>query len=260
MGFAPDWLSLRAPADRAARDAGLLARALALGPEQIVDLGAGTGATLRAMEAAQPLRARWTLVDNDPALLALAPRLEGRVTCIQADLTDLQALPLHGASLVTASALLDLVSDAWLGGLVARLAEHGLPFYAALSYDGAMSWTPPDPADADVTHAFNADQRSDKGFGPALGPDGATRAARLFQAAGYTVELAQSPWVLGPQDRALQAELLDGIAAAATRAGYSGSPAWLAARHAALGHAQALIGHIDLLAVPPEAPERKAHG
>lgn len=257
MGFAPDWLSLRAPADRAARDAGLLARAGACAGERIVDLGAGTGATVRAMTDVVPTGVHWTLVDNDPALLALAPRLGGRVTGVQADLTDLEALPLDGATLVTASALLDLVSEAWLEGLVARLARAGLPFYAALSYDGDMSWTPENGEDAAVTCAFNADQRSDKGFGPALGADSATRAAVLFRNAGYTVELGDSPWRLGPQDQPLQAELLNGIATAAARAGHSGTDVWLARRRAALDHAQARIGHKDFLAVPPE---RRAHG
>ncbi|MCL1628226.1 class I SAM-dependent methyltransferase [Roseibaca sp. V10] len=257
MGFAPDWLSLRAPADRAARDARLLAMAGARAGERIVDLGAGTGATVRAMSDVVPTGMRWTLVDNDPGLLALAPRLGGRVTGVQADLTELDALPLDGATLVTASALLDLVSEAWLEGLVARLVRAGLPFYAALSYDGEMSWTPEHDEDAAVTRAFNADQRSDKGFGPALGAESATRAATLFRNAGYTVELADSPWRLGPTDQTLQAELLDGIATAAARAGHNGTELWLATRRAALDHAEVRIGHKDLLAVPPE---RRAHG
>lgn len=51
MGFAPQWLALREPADRAARDTALLARAAHLaGPAPvIVDLGAGTGASVRAL-------------------------------------------------------------------------------------------------------------------------------------------------------------------------------------------------------------------
>lgn len=257
MGFAPDWLNLRAPADRAARDADLMARAGVLAGPRIVDLGAGTGSTLHAMAGAVPADTRWTLVDNDAALLALAPRHGDRVTTMQADLADLDALPLEEATLVTASALLDLVSEAWLDALVTRLARQRLPFYAALSYDGQMAWTPADPRDAAVTRAFNADQRSDKGFGPALGPESAARAAALLRAAGYTVALAESPWDLGPDAQTLQTELLAGIAAAAARAGQPDTDAWLAARCANLGAVQARIGHMDLLAVPPEG---RAHG
>ncbi len=54
----------------------------------------------------------------------------------------LDALPLDGARLVTASALCDLVSRDWLEALADRLAARGPAFYAALSYDGAMAWTP----------------------------------------------------------------------------------------------------------------------
>lgn len=252
MGFAPDWLALRASADRAARDPALLAQAGAIAGGTIVDLGAGTGATLRAMADVVPDDTGWTLVDNDAALLALAPRWGGRVRNVQADLTDLDALPLAGAGLVTASALLDLVSDTWLDALVMRLVQHRLPLYAALSYDGAMSWTPAHDDDDGVTLAFNRDQSGDKGFGPALGPAGALRARDRLAAAGYRVLMADSPWQLGPTDDALQAELLHGIATAAARAGHDAADSWLSARMTALPHTQARIGHIDLLALPPE--------
>ena len=253
MGFAPDWLALRAPADNAARDPALLAQAGTLARGRIVDLGAGTGATLRAMAQVVPDETAWTLVDNDAGLLARAPRMAGQVQTVQADLTDLGALPLAGAGLVTASALLDLVSEAWLVALVARLAEHKLPFYAALSYDGQMSWSPTHAADDSVTRAFNRDQCSDKGFGgPALGPTAAMRARDLLARVGYDVTLACSPWRLGPEDAALQTELLSGIAAAATRAGNDMARPWQSARIAALPSARACIGHLDLLARPPE--------
>lgn len=251
MGFAPDWLALRAPADDAGRDAALLARASTCANGHIVDLGAGTGATPRAMAGALGDNVHWTLVDNDPALLALAPNLDGRVTKVQADLTDLDGLPLAQAGLVTASALLDLVSEAWLKGLVDRLANAGLPFYAALTYNGNMAWAPDLPDDGSITDAFNQDQRSDKGFGPSLGPDAARVAAEHFHMAGYTVSTADSPWVLGPDMFDLQVQLLDGIAAAAARAGHQHAHGWAQERVAQIPTAQARIGHTDLLALPP---------
>lgn len=252
MGFAPDWLGLRAPADDAGRNPALLARAATCAGGHIVDLGAGTGATPRAMAGAVGDHVTWTLVDNDPALLALAPRLGGRVTPLQADLTDLDAVPLAQAGLVTASALLDLVSEDWLDKLVGRLARHEKPFYAALSYNGDMHWTPALDDDASVTEAFNQDQRSDKGFGPALGPDAARIAAERFHAAGFTVVTGDSPWSLGSGQHDLQVHLLQGIAAAAARAGHASAEHWGRDRIARIPTARAHIGHTDLLAVPPD--------
>lgn len=247
MGFSADWLALREPADHAARDAGLLARAarIARRADVIVDLGCGTGSTRRAFGSAVPAAMQWRMVDGDAALLALAG---GEGHCL--DLRDLAALPLAGAGLVTASALLDLVSEPWLAGLVARLAAEGLPFYAALSYDGVMEWTPAHDADAAVRAAFNRHQGGDKGFGPALGPQAAVRAAAMLREAGFDVALAESPWRLGAVEDPLSRELIAGIGQAAREVGLDADEvaAWTAARMTGSG---GVIGHLDLLALPP---------
>ncbi|MEL7014277.1 MAG: class I SAM-dependent methyltransferase, partial [Pseudomonadota bacterium] len=71
MGFDPEWLALREPADHAARDATLLGRAVtAAGPAPVIlDLACGTGSTLRAVAPHMQVHAVWRLVDNDLALL-----------------------------------------------------------------------------------------------------------------------------------------------------------------------------------------------
>ncbi|MEE4362118.1 MAG: class I SAM-dependent methyltransferase [Pseudomonadales bacterium] len=257
MGFSADWLALREPADRAARNAALARRAAeAAGPAPlVVDLGCGTGASWRALAPFMPEGTRWRFVDRDPHLLALAGAEAGcGVELIEADLADLEALPLDGATLVTASALLDLVPEPWVAALARRL---GMPFYAALSYGGEMAWTPEDPRDAAVTAAFNRHQRGDKGLGPALGPDAGRRSAEIFAAAGYAVETADSPWQLGPDMAALQRELTDGIAAAAAEAGAHEAEAWGRHRRDLADRTTCLIGHLDLLAIP-ESPSREA--
>ncbi len=52
-----------------------------------------------------------------------------------------------GRALVTASALLDLVSERWLRALAARCAGHGAAVLFALSYDGRIVCSPEDPDD-----------------------------------------------------------------------------------------------------------------
>ncbi|HWL58637.1 MAG TPA: class I SAM-dependent methyltransferase [Paracoccus sp. (in: a-proteobacteria)] len=249
MGFPATWLHLREPADRLSRDAGLMrAAAEAAGPYPVVaDLGCGTGATMRAMAPDMPPDAQWRLIDRDPDLLArIAPK--AAVTRHEVDLADLNHLPLSGASLVTASALLDLMPADWAAELARQLGP--CPFYAALTYDGTMEWQPPLAADADVTLAFNAHQRGDKGLGPAMGPDAPALTTRIFEAAGYDVQLAPSPWHLGPREADLQRALLEGIATAADEAGCEGTREWLAARISAIPEARCRIGHADLLARP----------
>ena len=257
MGFSAAWLALREPADHAARDAGLLRAAVQAAGQQavIVDLGCGTGSTIRAFSGHLAEAATWRLVDNDPELLRHASMAaQGAVTTHRIDLRDLDSIPLDGASLVTASALLDLCSLAWVERLAARLADHRLPFYAALTYDGVMNWTPADTADAAVTSAFNRHQVGDKGFGPALGPGASDAMAVALERHGYAVHRADSPWQLGPDQCALQRELLAGIALAAAEAGEAKAMAWGGARTAAAETALCQIGHTDVLALPPVAP------
>ena len=259
MGFSADWLALREPADLAARDGALLRRAVqAAGPEPlIVDLGCGTGATWRAMAQHFPKGARWRFVDNDPALLALAAAVAGGgAELVEADIADIDALPLQGATLVTASALLDLVSDAWVQALADRL---NAPLYAALSYDGIMHWSPQDPEDAAITHAFNHHQRSDKGLGPALGPDAAGRAAQHLGAKGFDVAQAESPWHLGPDMAELQIALTSGIAQAAADAGAQNARDWGQRRQMAAQNTRCTIGHLDILAIPGRAQIEARH-
>jgi SAM-dependent methyltransferase len=249
VSFDAAWLDLREPADRAARDAGLLAAAAAhLGEGPALDLGCGTGATTRAFGG----RGRWRLVDRDPALLAIAAASGETVA---ADLADLGALPFEGARLVTASALLDLASAEWIEALAARAAAEAAAVYAALSYDGVLDWQPPHPADAGVRDAFNAHQRRDKGLlGPALGPDAAAALAAALSRRGYAVRTAASPWRLGPGR--LVAALVEGIARAAGEQGVEAS-AWRQARLAASGVSQATVGHVDLLALPGPSAQSK---
>ncbi len=80
MGFSADWLALRDPADRAARDQTLARRAAeAAGPAPvIVDLGCGTGASWRALAPLLPDGARWRFVDNDPGCWSIAGARRGR--------------------------------------------------------------------------------------------------------------------------------------------------------------------------------------
>ncbi len=277
-GFSAAWLALREPYDRAARNAAVLeavAAAFAGAPAAAVtDLGCGTGATMRALAPRLPACQRWRLVDNDRALLELALSsgmtalpAGASVTAVAADLAagapgDLRKDDGAGAieallgegDLVTTSALLDLVSADWLDRLVAALARLSRPFYAALSYDGAVVLSPPSVCDREMIAAVNRHQRTDKGFGPALGPEAARTALARLRAAGFAVAEGRSDWQLDADDRAIQMALLAGWAGAAGEIGTA--PAiiehWLGERrhHVDAGRSRMRVGHVDVFAAP----------
>lgn len=266
-GFSAEWLALRAAADRRARSPALvtaLRRRLSAtrrrdGPLRVVDLGAGTGSTLRLLSPLMPEPQHWTLVDNDGALLATVARRQGSrrivVEAVHADLADRALLTrlLRGADLVTASALIDLVSEGWCRALASAAARRGTLLYAALSYDGRIVFEPSDPQDSVVHALFNRHQRRDKGFGPALGPAAAETLARLSAAAGAGLQTGRSDWSLAPGDLPLLGPLLDGWAAAAHEmAPERRDPiaAWHARRRALLAsrRLRVRVGHRDILA------------
>ena len=267
-GFSVDWLDLREPADSRARDASLLTQAkawLLKGPEPIVvDLGAGTGSTFRAFAnsgVSQSGPYSWRLIDQDTKLLAEARRRHGSCQSLETfelDLANTYGLPLTNARLVTASALFDLVSAPFIDSLATALQTHcrqqPLGLYAALIYDGNTQWTPAHPLDESVLAAFNRDQLRNKGFGPSLGPGACDYLELRLMEAGFSVSHAESPWILDSADKALIIELIEGIAAAVDHdpSLESGSlREWRTFRQANASQGGCIVGHRDLLALPP---------
>jgi SAM-dependent methyltransferase len=260
-GFSADWLALREPFDLRARSPVVLDAVAGFFERQhsvrVIDLASGTGSTLRALSPKLPPRQSWTLVDNDPDLLAAATskNQDVSVTVVARDLSrDPEAALEETVDLVTTSAFLDLVSDAWLHRVATAVTARAIPFYAALSYDGRVVFTPPDPFDAAVVGAVNQHQRTDKGFGAALGPAAADVALTRFTALRYAVIQGSSDWQIGPEDRDMQNELLDGWARAARDIGAlpaRGITAWLTRRRAMTAAGSSLlVGHVDFFAVP----------
>jgi len=226
----------------------------------IVDLACGAGSTVRALGPRLSARQHWDLVDNDPHLLALAcsGTFGDGVTlnAVPLDLSSNFAAALGGTKdLITISALLDLVSENWLDRFARHVAAHARCVYAALTYDGRIELSPADPLDTSITSAVNAHQRTDKGFGPALGPSAAAVAIAQFRALGYSIVQGRSDWTIGTGDREIQQELLAGWASAASEVKSLPRPDidnWLARRRSAVEARVSTmrVGHVDFLATP----------
>jgi SAM-dependent methyltransferase len=263
-GFSADWLALRARYDLAARNPSVLDAVMAsihgLSSVRVLDLACGSGSTMRALHTHFPARQHWDLVDNDPDLLALARTSDFgtgiTLDAIRFDLDrNLDVVVDATVDLITTSALLDLVSKAWLDRFLREAAARSLPIYAALTYDGRTDLSPEDPLDEAVVSAVNAHQRTDKGFGPALGPSAAAAAIAGCELLDYSVVSGKSDWLIGPDDRAMQNKLLEGWARAAREIGTltnSEVAAWLRRRTAALseGLSSMRVGHVDFFAFP----------
>ena len=263
--FTPDWLALREPVDHRSRAADLMAPLAewwgARPSQRVLDLGSGTGSNLRYLAPRLPGEQEWTLVDRDAALLdqatgaAVAIAGVARVKRVPGEL-DREGLGLvPGADLVTASALLDLVTHQWLDQLVASCRGAGSAALLTLTWDGTMTWDDPDSDDALVAEAVRIHQLRDKGMGPALGPAAGQAAERAFRVAGYHTWLRPSPWHLGADDGSLARALIDGWWAAASEQRPEDAPlirGWAERRRVTAAPRFGLeVGHVDLLALPP---------
>lgn len=263
-GFTADWLTLREPYDVKARSESVLKAVVeslrGLPSVRIVDIACGTGSTLRTLAPRLQTPQHWRLADNDLSLLARAAETKRppgvAVDTVPLDLNrDLEAVLDGALDLLTASALLDLVSESWLERLTVEAAARAIPVYAALNYDGRIEFGTPDPQDKAMIAAVNAHQRTDKGFGPALGPLAASSAAARFEKFGYTVIQERSDWLFGPDDSAIQFEILAGWASAARDIAtmpLEDIAGWLVRRRDAVAAKTSSIrvGHVDVFARP----------
>lgn len=262
-----EWLALREPADAAARAADLVeplpGRVGASGRRVIHDLGGGTGSMGRWLAPRLAGPQHWVVHDRDADLLEGAvvppgPAADGSPVTVEARRSDITALhpdDLAGADLITASALLDMLTGEELSALVAACAGAGCPTLLTLSVVGRVTLTPADPLDARIEAAFNDHQRRDAGAGRLLGPDAAAVAAEGFRRAGADVLVRPSPWRLGPGHAALTAEWFAGWVGAACEQDPDLAPEAEEYTRRRLAEAEAgrlavTVGHADLLVLP----------
>jgi len=250
------WLALREPADATARSAALTRAVVSALPAdrplRILDLGSGTGSNARYLTPYLPAGSQWLLVDKDPSVLAAAPYETRELDLGARDAPEI----FDGRDFVTASALLDLVSTPYLAWLADRCRAHHAVALFALTYTGRSTCTPLEPEDGVMCALLNLHQKqSDKGFGPAAGPDAVARAEEAFDAVGYRVQRQRSDWHLQPGARELQRVLIQGWADAALEMAPFEEDViadWLTRRvaHVEAGRSRITVSHEDLAAFP----------
>lgn len=262
------WLALREPADAAARAPDLAERLArhrpAAGRWVIHDLGGGTGAMGRWLSPRLPGPQHWVVHDYDADLLEVAavdrpgPAADGAAVTVErrrSDITHLLPGDLAGATLITASALLDVLTEDELAAVMRLCAGAGCPVLLTLSVVGRVDLTPADPLDLRVGAAFNDHQRRSTERGRLLGPDAVGVAVDGLTQRGCEVLVRASPWRLGRSEANLAAEWFTGWvdAACEQRTGLAAEVDGYARRRltqATAGCLRVTVDHADVLVVP----------
>jgi hypothetical protein len=263
----PEWLVLREPADTAARSAELaeiLGRHLPAADRLVIhDLGGGSGAMGRWLAPRLPGPQHWVVHDRDTGLLELAvaappgPAADGAAVTVEArrsDITRLAPGDLAGASLIAASALLDMLTADELIRMLGACAGIGRPLLLTLTVVGRVALTPADPLDARMAAAFNAHQRRTTTAGRLLGPDAVAAAVNELRGTGAELVVRPSPWRLATHAN-LMAEWFGGWVAAACEqkpapAAEAGAYRDRRLAQAAAGELAVTVDHADLLVLP----------
>jgi hypothetical protein len=230
----------------------------------IHDLACGTGAMGRWLAPLLPGRQHWVLHDRDADLLEIAavdvpgPAADGAGVTAEtrrSDITRLGPDAFAGASLITASALLDLMTEDELTRLIGVCAEAACPVLFSLSVVGRVDISPAHPLDSRVAAAFDAHQRRTTAAGALLGPDAVAAAVAGFRRMGADVIVRPSPWRLSTAEADLAAEWLTGwVDAACEQEPELAADAEAYARRrlaqARAGRLGITVGHADLLVLP----------
>ena len=216
------WLAVREPEDARARSTAL-AEALASQvhgtPVIAHDLGSGTGSMMRWLAPMLPGPQNWTLHDRDVRFL---PRRRRRPTPRRPQ--RIRRLGVHARRCarrsgrrgpagvhpsITASALLDVLTEDELRAVASRCVAVGAPVLFALTVTGDVAATPADPLDDDLRAAFNAHQQRAHACAAPARPDSRRPGARSVRqrrvgrsapsthrgaSAGIAPRLRQSGW------------------------------------------------------------------
>jgi SAM-dependent methyltransferase len=185
-------------------------------PCELLDVGGGIGTMLdRLIDNGVIARGNYTLVDLDPALIAVAEEhLAGRtsagfdISCVTDDAVAFvtRHRDIRNWDLVIAHAFLDLTDIEETVAQLASVVRPGGLLYLTINYDGLTSFLPElDPAlDAQIARLYNADMHRPLADGtiPVGSRSGRTLLTALPNVGADVLEAGASDWIVFARDGA----------------------------------------------------------
>tara|TARA_B100001063_G_scaffold174214_1_gene163304 strand:+ start:1605 stop:2477 length:873 start_codon:yes stop_codon:yes gene_type:complete len=223
--FSKSWINMRVEYDNTSRSSVLIDHLNKISREDeidLIDLCCGTGSFLIwALNENINLK-NCRLIDNDIKLLKsiksnLRANLKTKYT-IQSNTNNLNLLIKKRSKsvstvlieksdcdeyshtnkifhIISYSAALDLMSKSSINIALKKIKKDNI-LYFSLCFNGIVKWTPSNPFDKYVLTFFNNHQRSDKGFGSALGHKSIEFLKKKARDLNLNITVTDSPWII----------------------------------------------------------------
>ena len=223
--FSKSWINMRVEYDEASRSSVLVDHLNKLSKKHeidLIDFCCGTGSFLMWALNKNISFQNCILVDYDIKLLKsiksnLRTHLKSKYT-IQSNTNNLNLLIKKNSKTISSvsiekydcdeyshknknfhiisySAALDLMSKSSIDIALKKIKKNNI-LYFSLCFNGLVKWTPTNTFDKYILTFFNNHQRSDKGFGNALGYKSIESLRKKSVKLNLNITVADSPWII----------------------------------------------------------------
>ena len=131
---------------------------------------------------------------NNMNLILSRDNLNSRVSIKRSD-CDKFSYKTKKFHVISYSAVLDLMSKSSIIKALKKVNNLNI-IYFSLCFDGTVKWTPTNTFDKYILSFFNHHQRTDKGFGTALGSKSIDFVKRCANKQDMQITIKNSPWII----------------------------------------------------------------
>ena len=143
------------------------------------------------------LKSKYTVQSNTNNLNLLIKKNSKTISSVSIEKYDCDEYSHNNKALhvISYSAALDLMSKSSIDIALKKIKKNNI-FYFSLCFNGLVKWTPTNTFDKYILAFFNNHQRSDKGFGNALGHKSIEYLRKKAGKLNLNITVADSPWII----------------------------------------------------------------